>query len=58
MLYLKRVIIYFFIYLNIQIRTFFYYFLYVFIAQRIDDQMFTLEPLADHVSYTNNNLYF
>lgn len=45
----KYLIIFFFI-LNTQIRTLNYY-LFVFIVPRIDDQLFTLEPLADHVSF-------
>lgn len=51
MLNLKRVIIFylFFKYTNVDI---FYYFFFLFIVPKIDDQMFTLEPLADHVSYT------
>jgi len=48
---------YLFYFLNTQIRTFYYYFLFVFIVPRIDDQIFTLEPLAEHVSSTYNYFY-
>lgn len=41
-----------FIFWIIQMWVFFYYLFLLFIVPKIDDQMFTLEPLADHVSFT------